>query len=146
SLSCGPRAHRALHPFPTRRSSDLYIGLQLILPGEVAPNHRHTPSAIRFVIEGSGGFTAVDGEKCPMEKGDLILTPSGCWHEHGHEGSGPVVWLDALDLPVIGRLELSYAVEGPPHRVTNAADRSRTTYRRAGLVPYASLGRPRPDY
>src|SRR5690606_41073209 len=85
SLSCGPRAHRALHPFPTRRSSDLYIGLQLILPGEVAPNHRHTPSAIRFVIEGSGGFTAVDGEKCPMEKGDLILTPSGCWHEHGQD-------------------------------------------------------------
>lgn len=124
----------------------IFIGLQLILPGEVAPNHRHSPSAIRFVIEGSGGFTAVNGEKCPMEKGDLILTPSGCWHEHGHEGSGPVVWLDALDLPVIGRLELSYAVEGAPHQVRNAADRSRTTYRRSGLVPYASLGHVREDY
>ncbi len=124
----------------------IFIGLQLILPGETAPNHRHTPSAIRFVIEGSGGFSAVNGEKCPMEKGDLILTPAGQWHEHGHEGKGPVVWLDALDLPVISRLELSYAVEGERHAVRNAADRSRTTYRRAGLVPYASLGRRREDY
>lgn len=88
----------------------IFIGLQLILPGETAPNHRHSPSAIRFVIEGNGGFTAVNGEKCPMEKGDLILTPSGQWHEHGHEGTGPVVWLDALDLPVIHRLEAAYAI------------------------------------
>ena len=79
----------------------IYVGLQLILPGEVAPNHRHTPTAVRFVVEGSGGFTCVDGEKCPMEKGDLILTPAGLWHEHGHEGTGPVIWLDALDLPLV---------------------------------------------
>jgi len=124
----------------------IFIGLQLILPGETAPNHRHSPSAIRFVIEGTGGFTAVNGEKCPMEKGDLILTPSGQWHEHGHEGKGPVVWLDALDLPVIGRLEAAYAVEGGPHTVRNIADRSRTTYRRAGLVPYRSLAERREDY
>lgn len=124
----------------------IFIGLQLILPGETAPNHRHTPSAIRFVIEGSGGFTAVNGEKCPMEKGDLILTPAGQWHEHGHEGTGPVVWLDALDLPVIGRLEASYAVDGTPQQIRNSADRSQTTYRRAGLVPYGTLGRPREDY
>ena len=124
----------------------IFLGLQLILPGETAPNHRHSPSAIRFVIEGSGGFTAVNGEKCPMEKGDLILTPSGQWHEHGHEGRDPVVWLDALDLPVIGRLEASYAIEGGPHRFGNRADRSRTTYRRAGLVPYTSLGHRREDY
>ena len=135
-----------LGPDRMMATPSIFIGLQLILPGEVAPNHRHTPSAIRFVIEGSGGFTAVNGEKCPMEKGDLILTPSGQWHEHGHEGSGPVVWLDALDLPVISRLELSYAVEGEVQQVRNLADRSRTTYRRAGLVPYASLGRRREDY
>ena len=78
---------------------NIYVGMQLILPGEVAPNHRHTPSAVRFVVEGEGGFTTVQGEKCPMHKGDLILTPAGLWHEHGHEGTGPVVWLDALDLP-----------------------------------------------
>ncbi len=64
----------------------IYIGMQLILPRETAPNHKHTPSAVRFVVEGEGGFTVVEGEKMPMEKGDLILTPSGLWHEHGHEG------------------------------------------------------------
>lgn len=124
----------------------IYLGLQLILPGETAPNHRHSPSAVRFVVEGTGGFTSVDGEKCPMEKGDLILTPSGLWHEHGHEGSGPVVWLDALDLPLVYAMEASYCIEGEKQSIRNAADRSQTTYRRAGLVPYASLNRKRADY
>ena len=91
----------------------IYVGLQLILPGEVAPNHRHTPTAVRFVIEGNGGYTTVNNEKCPMHKGDLILTPALTWHEHGHEGRGPVVWLDALDLPMIYAMEASYAIEGP---------------------------------
>jgi gentisate 1,2-dioxygenase len=77
----------------------IYIGLQLVLPREIAPNHRHTPSAVRFVVEGEGAFTIVDGEKLPMERGDLILTPALLWHEHRHEGSVPVIWLDALDLP-----------------------------------------------
>lgn len=124
----------------------IYLGLQLILPGESAPNHRHTPSAIRFVVEGSGGFTTVEGEKLPMEKGDLILTPSGLWHEHGHEGRGPVVWLDALDLPLLYYLEASYAVSGTPQTPGNMPDRSQTAYRRAGLMPYAVLGRQREDY
>lgn len=124
----------------------IFIGMQLILPGESAPNHRHSPSAVRFVIEGSGGYTAVDGEKLPMEKGDLILTPSHHWHEHGHEGTGPVIWLDALDLPTVSALEASYCIEGEPQRVRNAPDASQSAYRRAGLVPFAALGRPRRDY
>jgi gentisate 1,2-dioxygenase len=102
----------------------IYIGLQLILPRETAPNHRHTPSAIRFVVEGEGGYTIVDGEKLPMEPGDLILTPSLLWHEHRHEGSGPVIWLDALDLPTVFAQEASYALEGPPQTVRNQPDRS----------------------
>lgn len=129
-----------------RATSTIYVGMQLILPGETAPNHRHTPSAVRFVVEGEGGFTAVNGEKCPMEKGDLILTPAKLWHEHGHTGPGPVIWLDALDLPVVYDLEASFAIEGPPQTVRNGADASQTTYRRAGLVPYRSLDRRRPDY
>lgn len=124
----------------------IYIGLQLILPGETAPCHRHTPSAIRFVIEGEGGYTTVEGEKCVMNKGDLILTPSGMWHDHGNAGAGPVVWLDALDLIVVYGLEASYAVEGPIQEPNNMADASQTRYRRAGLVPYPSLGAPRPAY
>lgn len=117
----------------------IYIGLQLILQGEVAPNHRHTPSAIRFVVEGRGGFTIVDGEKLPMEKGDLILTPSLTWHDHGHEGEGPVIWLDALDLPLVYFLEASYAIEAPPQRATRPAGYGTSRYGQGGVVPYASL-------
>jgi len=124
----------------------IYIGMQLIQPGETAPCHKHTPSAIRCVVEGSGGFTTVEGEKCPMEKGDLILTPSGTWHEHGHEGAGPVVWMDALDLPLIYYLESSYCIEGESQPLRNTPDGSQTRYRRAGLVPYKSLGQARAPY
>ena len=124
----------------------IYLGLQLILPGEAAPNHRHSPSAIRLVVEGTGGFTTVEDEKLPMEHGDLILTPAGLWHEHGHEGTGPVVWLDALDLPLVHRLEASYAIEGPPQSPGNAPDASHTAYRRSGLLPYKALDRVRARY
>lgn len=78
----------------------LYAGLQLILPGEVARAHRHVSFALRFIIEGTGAYTAVGGEEVRMECGDLVLTPSWSWHDHGHEGDGPMVWLDGLDLPV----------------------------------------------
>jgi gentisate 1,2-dioxygenase len=124
----------------------IYIGLQLILPHEQAPNHRHTPSAIRFVIEGRGGFTIVEGEKLPMEKGDLILTPSLTWHDHGHEGEGPVIWLDALDLPLVYGLEASYAIEAPPQRATRPAGYGTTRFGMGGVVPYASLAAPRARY
>ena len=124
----------------------IYIGMQLILPGEMAPNHKHTPIAVRFVIEGDGGYTLVEGEKCPMEPGDLILTPGGLWHEHGHDGSGPVIWLDALDLPVLYAFEASYVTEGPQQSIRNEPDASQTRYRRAGLVPYRSLDAPRKAY
>jgi gentisate 1,2-dioxygenase len=78
----------------------LYAGLQLIMPGEVAPAHRHTQSALRFIVEGSGAYTAVDGEKTLMNPGDFVITPSWTWHHHGHEAAGPMVWLDGLDIPV----------------------------------------------
>jgi len=124
----------------------IFIGLQLILPRESAPSHRHSPSAVRFVIEGDGGYTIVQGEKLPMEKGDLILTPSGLWHEHGDEGTSPVVWLDALDLPTVYALEASYCVEGDAQPVRNEPDSSQTRYRRAGLIPYRSLDSQRARY
>ena len=121
-------------------TASIYIGLQLILPGEEAPNHRHSPSALRMIVEGSGGFTSVSGEKLPMEPGDLVLTPSGLWHEHGHEGSDPVVWMDALDLPVIHYLESSYAEEAPLQNAPDIPDASQTRYTRSGLLPYDELG------
>ncbi len=81
-------------------SNSLYAGLQLIMPGEVAPAHRHTQSALRFIVEGSGAYTAVEGEKTLMQPGDFVITPSWTWHHHGHDSSGPMVWLDGLDIPI----------------------------------------------
>ena len=78
----------------------LYAGLQTILPGEAARAHRHTPFALRFIIEGERGFTAVEGEKVMMERGDMVLTPAWEWHDHGNEGDKPMIWLDGLDLPL----------------------------------------------
>ena len=75
----------------------LFAGLQAILPGEIAPTHRHTPNALRLIVEGEGAYTAVDGERIPMRPGDFIVTPGWTWHDHGNEGSAPVVWLDGLD-------------------------------------------------
>jgi gentisate 1,2-dioxygenase len=122
-----------------KATATIYAGMQLILPGETAPNHRHTPSAVRFVVEGEGGFTVVDGEKLPMRKGDLILTPPGLWHEHGHEGSGPVIWLDALDLPLVYAIEASCAVEGPSQRIDKPLGLGGARFGLGGLVPYRSL-------
>jgi gentisate 1,2-dioxygenase len=113
----------------------IYMGLQLILPGETAPNHRHTPNAVRIIIEGEGATTIVDGEPCVMERGDLILTPSGKWHEHQHVGDGPIIWLDILDLPLIYQLEGSWAIEGKTQTNTLERDKSFAEYSAAGVVP-----------
>ena len=90
-------------------TQSLYAGLQLILPGEVAPSHRHTQSALRFIVEGRGAYTAVDGERTTMEPGDFIITPSWTWHDHGHESEGPVVWLDGLDIPMLRFFDAGFA-------------------------------------
>ena len=80
-------------------TQSLFAGLQIILPGEIAPSHRHTPNALRFIIEGEGAYTAVDGERTPMSPGDFVVTPNWTWHDHGNLGTNPVVWLDGLDTP-----------------------------------------------
>ena len=85
----------------------LYAGLQLIMPGEIAPSHRHIQSALRFVIEGNGAYTAVDGERITMRPGDFIITPSWTWHDHGNPGTEPVVWLDGLDVPMVSFFDSS---------------------------------------
>jgi gentisate 1,2-dioxygenase len=131
-------------PGAMQATSTLYIGLQLLMPGETAPAHKHTPSAARIVVEGEGAYTVVDGDKLPMHQGDLILTPGGCWHDHGHNGKDPVIWLDALDLPLFVYLEGSYAVEAPLQTPRNRLDPSEVEYRAAGLAPVRRRDRPAP--
>ena len=114
-------------------SAAIYLGMQLLLPGEWAPSHRHTPNAVRMVVQGEGAWTNVDGEKCPMSRGDLILTPTGLWHEHGHDGDQPVVWLDVLDLPLVYYMEASYHVNGS--RQQQLPGSGHRAYSRGGLLP-----------
>jgi gentisate 1,2-dioxygenase len=90
-------------------TQSLYAGLQLILPGEVAPAHRHTQSALRLVLDGEGAYTAVDGERTTMRRGDFIITPSWTFHDHGNDGDEPVVWLDGLDIPLVRFLDAGFA-------------------------------------
>ena len=90
-------------------TQSLYAGVQLITPGEIASSHRHTASAIRFVLEGEGAYTAVEGERTAMRPGDFILTPSGTFHDHGNPGGEPVMWLDGLDVPIVNLFDTSFS-------------------------------------
>jgi gentisate 1,2-dioxygenase len=96
-------------PGQSRITRSLYAGMQLILLGEVAPSHRHMQTALRFVIEGSGAYTAVNGEKTLMHPGDFVITPQWCWHDHGNDSDGPMVWLDGLDIPIVQFFDASFA-------------------------------------
>ncbi len=120
-------------------TATLFAGLQVIRPGETAPSHHHTPSALRLIVEGRGAYTTVDGVKCAMEPGDLIITPPMRWHDHGHEGDDPVIWLDGLDIPLVRGLDQSWASRmrpaAPPITTT---DSSQDEFTAAGLVPRRS--------
>jgi gentisate 1,2-dioxygenase len=94
-------------------TQSLYAGLQLILPAEVAPGHRHTQSALRLIVEGTGAYTAVEGERATMHPGDFIITPAWTWHDHGNDADGPVVWLDGLDIPIVRFLDCGFAENLP---------------------------------
>jgi gentisate 1,2-dioxygenase len=103
-------------PQTSSMTPNLYAGLQLILPGEVAPSHRHTQSALRFIVEGRGAWTAVNGERTTMRPGDFIITPSWTWHDHGNptenDRGEPVVWLDGLDIPLVRHNDAGFAESG----------------------------------
>ncbi len=90
-------------------TTSLYCGVQCVMPGEVAPAHRHTQSALRFVLESNGGFTAVGGEKTQMQFGDFVITPNWEWHDHGNDTQEPIFWLDGLDIPVVQFFDASFA-------------------------------------
>jgi gentisate 1,2-dioxygenase len=96
--------------------------LQVLMPGESARPHRHTPNALRFVLEGGGATTVVDGKRCPMEEGDLVITPGMSWHAHFHDGTAPIVWFDALDVPLHQYLGTAVFEPGPPKDLPKPTD------------------------
>lgn len=131
---------RALNAFnPSRRfgtTHTLVAGYQMVLPGETAPAHRHTPGAVRFMLSGSG-HTVVEGEPVLMEPGDLVLTPARTWHDHRHEGQEPMIWLDGLDVPFVRGMHAQFYEEHPDGELqplTRGEDESRELFS-AGLVP-----------
>ncbi len=127
------------HTSPDGVSADssLFVGAQLVLPGEVTSRHRHSAAATRFVVEGSSAVTVVNGERLAMEPGDLILTPPHHWHEHVNEGTEHVIWLDMLDAPISSHLDAVY-FEGSPRTPVSEQLPERQAYRAPGLVPYRS--------
>jgi gentisate 1,2-dioxygenase len=82
-------------------ATTLLTSMSIYYPGDLAGVHRHTANASRFLLEGHGGYTTVGGEKCPLERGDLVITPNGEWHDHGNDGTAPIVWVNVLDIGLV---------------------------------------------
>ena len=118
-------------------TNSLFSGLQIVLPGEAARAHRHTPAALRFIIESDGGHTTVEGDKIPMHPGDLVLTPNWTWHDHSNTTGNPMIWLDGLDLPLTHLLEAVFFEPYPEdiQPITQPTDSSLTAYGAVGLLP-----------
>jgi gentisate 1,2-dioxygenase len=125
-------------------TTNLNAGFQILMPGETARYHRHTANALRFVVEGGNGTTTVDGKVCPMNRGDVILTPDWAWHAHTHEGDARIVWLDALDVPFIRYLDAQFFDPGPPGNFPPLPPDD--AYLEGGMVPQTGPGEEMPPY
>jgi len=127
----------------SRITQTLYAGLQLILPGEVAPAHRHTASAIRFILEGHGAYTAVEGERAIMSPGDFVLTPNWATHDHGNPSGEPMIWLDVLDLPTINFFETMFAEHlAEESQPVSRADGDSLAFYGSGVLPDGTPAAP----
>ncbi len=107
-IMCNPGAQNRVATAET-----LVCAYQTILPGESARSHRHSPHALRVIIDAKGAYSTVNGEKTPMETGDVVLTPGWCWHGHGHDGQDPAYWFDGLDVPLTQLLGPMFYEEHP---------------------------------
>jgi gentisate 1,2-dioxygenase len=119
----------------------LWAAVQYLGPNEVAPAHRHSQGAFRFVLEGEGVWTVVDGDPVAMRRGDLLLTPGWSWHEHHNTADRPMVWLDGLDIPLVSQLDGGFFEFGPEEitdRSTPARSRAERLWAHAGLRPVSA--------
>jgi gentisate 1,2-dioxygenase len=118
-------------------TNTLIAAVQVLMPTEVAPAHRHSPAAIRFIMEGKGAYTAVEGERLYMHRGDLVLTPKWQWHEHGNDGDETVVWMDGLDVPLVKMLDAFFFERYPDRQApaTRPAGTSVARHGHGGVTP-----------
>jgi len=125
-------------------AATIRCAVSIYLPGDVAPVHLHAPNASRTILSENGGYTTIEGERCEATRGDLILTPNGTWHDHGNDGSTPVVWADILDFPLLEFLDCNWIDEDfPGERAGNARAQapvhgngySARLYGAGGIVP-----------
>ncbi len=119
----------------------LWAAIQYLGPKEVAPDHRHSQSAFRFVLEGEGVWTVVDTDPVAMRRGDLLLTPGMAWHGHHNSADAPMAWLDGLDIPITGYLDAPFFEPGPEDlrdRSTPARSRSERLWGQPGLRPLSA--------
>jgi gentisate 1,2-dioxygenase len=119
-----------------RATNTLYAGIQMIMPGEIAPAHRHVSSAVRFVLDGQGAYTAVEGEKAFMSPGDFVITANWAPHDHGNTSDKPMLWLDVLDAPTINFFETSFGEDfGSPTQETARRDGDSLNFYGSGVLP-----------
>ena len=132
------RVLRLTNPeLPGVASNTMVANIQIVMPGEIARAHRHSGSALRLIIEGTGGYTVVNGERIPMAPGDLVLTPNWTWHDHANDTGAPMIWLDGLDTPLVRMLEAGFYEEygEQTQAFAKGADPSVTKYGAGGLRP-----------
>jgi gentisate 1,2-dioxygenase len=135
------------NPFPGNNfatTATFACAYQMILPGESAPSHRHSPHALRVIIDAKGAYSVVDGEKTPMETGDVVLTPGGCWHGHGHDGDATAYWFDGLDVPTVQVLEPMFFEDHPDRDepVTRVATTSPYRFSRDAMAKRLDAAKP----
>ncbi len=133
-------------------AASIRCAVSIYNPGDLAKAHLHSPNASRTILSENGGYTVIEGEKCMAARGDLVLTPNGTWHDHGNDGTTPVVWIDTLDWPLLEFLDIIWLDEEMPadagdsnerrQRVTAPANYSHTLYGHGGLAPaFTTRGR-----
>lgn len=133
------RLHNPGLPYGTTHT--FWASIQVILPGEIASNHRHTASAFRFIMKGSGATTTVNGERYAMNEGDLVLTPSMTWHDHEYHGSEPMIWLDVLDISLMKSMHATF-FEGSRELQQPVNDVPDSSWRRYGSGLMSPPGAP----
>jgi gentisate 1,2-dioxygenase len=130
-------------PGESRATNTMFAGIQMILPGEIAPAHRHVSSAIRFVLDGEGAYTAVEGEKAFMAPGDFVITANWAPHDHGNPSKKPMLWLDVLDFPAVNFYETSFAENFDEQmQDTSRKDGDSLAFYGSGVLPDGTPARP----